>query len=254
MKSQLRYFYKIWKKIREEYFPKQKASSKAVYKSLFLMLKFVLAALLVAPVALCDRLLLKSGEPFLFFLSIVLTVAYYFWAANCIKNTKEETLDLSLAPYPANYFEQLLLAFEKEFKRRHIDPDLGLQKLIETLDESIKEVEKFGTDARNVALAILQATVLGSFMTMANEAFELIEVNSRVEVSLTFCFMAAVLAMAIAGLVGGGALSFSSLRSPISLSDMRKFKDDAEYVALLSSSRKKRTKKKHKDRKRHGKR
>ena len=129
-----------------------------------------------------------------------------------------------------------------------------MQKLIETLDESIKEVEKFGTDARNVALAILQATVLGSFMTMANEAFELIEVNSRVEVSLTFCFMAAVLAMAIAGLVGGGALSFSSLRSPISLSDMRKFKDDAEYVALLSSSRKKRTKKKHKDRKRHGKR
>ena len=64
--------------------------------------------------------------------------------------------------------------------------------------------------------------------------------------------MAAVLAMAIAGLVRGGALSFSSLRSPISLSDMRKFKDDAEYVALLSSSRKKRTKEKHKDRKRHG--
>lgn len=92
MKSQLRYFYKIWKKIGEEYFPKQKASSKAVCKSLFLMLKFVLAALLVAPVALCDRLLLKSGEPFLFFLSIVLTVAYYFWAANCIKNTRKRRL------------------------------------------------------------------------------------------------------------------------------------------------------------------
>lgn len=105
-----------------------------------------------------------------------------------------------------------------------------MQKLIKTLDESIKEVEKFGVDARNAALAILQATVLGSFMTMANEAFELIEANSRAEVSLIFCFMVAVLAMTIAGLVGVGAFS---------LFDMRKFKDDAEYVALLSSSQKK---------------
>lgn len=246
MESQLRYFYKIWKKVGEEYYSKQKGNPESLRRSLALMLKFVLTILLVVPIAICDRFLLKSGESFLYFLSIAITVAYYFWASSSIKSAKEETLDLSLTPYPAEYFERLWEALGKEFEHRHIDFSLGLQNLIETLDECIKRAEKFGVNARDVALKILQATVLGSFMTMANEAFELIEVNSRVEVTLTFCCMVAILAMAIAGLVGGGALSFSSLRSPISLSDMRKFKDDAGYVALLNGSRDKKSKRKDK--------
>ena len=102
--------------------------------------------------------------------------------------------------------------------------------LILTLDGAVKDVEKFGFDARDVALAILQVAVLGSFMSMANEALELIEANSRVGEALTFCFVVAVLAMAIAGLVHGGAFSFTSLRSPISLSDMCNFKDDGRYA------------------------
>lgn len=237
MEGQLRRFYKIWKTVAEKHFAGKKVDLKKLCKGLILVAALLSTVVLAVVVIFVDGLLLRSNNTTEYFISIVITAIYSTFASACIRWLKEKSIDYSQAPYQAEYYEELLTAFGDEFVKRGIDINLGLGDLIDALGKSIEEVENSGKDMRNIVLAILNVTILSLTVALCRQAVELVEIDLRIQWTLTLSLNVAFLAIVVAFIIDGAAMSFASLRSQISLPDMRLLKGDSEYVALLKESR-----------------